>query len=135
MSCTKELPIHKDVNKSFEERATYLVSQMNLEEKVSQMSYTSPAIERLEIPAYNWWNECLHGVARAGVATVFPQAIGMGAMFDRKQMFKVANAISDEARAKHQEFTSRNKRGIYQGLTYWTPNINIFRDPRWGRGI
>jgi len=135
MSCTKELPIHKDVNKSFEERATYLVSQMNLEEKVSQMSYTSPAIERLEIPAYNWWNECLHGVARAGVATVFPQAIGMGAMFDRKQMFKVANAISDEARAKHQEFTSRNKRGIYQGLTYWTPNINIFRDPRWGRGM
>lgn len=134
-SCTKEVPIHKDVEMSFEERAKYLISLMTLEEKVSQMSYESPAIERLEIPEYNWWNECLHGVARAGTATVFPQAIGMAAMWDTKQMFKVATAISDEARAKHHEFAARNKRGIYQGLTYWTPNINIFRDPRWGRGM
>ena len=135
MSCTNEIPVHKDVSKSFEERAKHIVSLLTLEEKVSQMSYESPEIKRLEIPAYNWWNECLHGVARAGIATVFPQAIGMAAMWDKEQMFKVATAISDEARAKHHEFASRNKRGIYQGLTYWTPNINIFRDPRWGRGM
>ena len=135
MSCSKEIPVHKDIHKSFEERAKYLVSLMTMEEKVSQMSYESPEIERLEIPQYNWWNECLHGVARAGIATVFPQAIGMGAMWDKEQMFKVATAVSDEARAKHHEFASRGKRGIYQGLTYWTPNINIFRDPRWGRGM
>lgn len=134
-SCAKETATHKNVDESFENRAKYLVAQMTLEEKVSQMNYESPAIERLEIPAYNWWNECLHGVARAGVATVFPQAIGMAAMWDKDQMFNVATAISDEARAKHHEFASRNKRGIYQGLTYWTPNINIFRDPRWGRGM
>ncbi len=131
---TKVAP-HKDVNKSFEERAKYIVSQMTLEEKVSQMSYTSPAIDRLGIPEMNWWNEALHGVARAGRATVFPQGIGMSAMWDRSQMFRNATAISDEARAKHQEFANRNKRGIYQGLTFWTPNINIFRDPRWGRGM
>ena len=130
-----KVAVHKDVNKSFEERAKYIVSQMTLEEKVSQMSYTSPAIDRLGIPEMNWWNEALHGVARAGTATVFPQGIGMSAMWDRNQMFRNANAISDEARAKHQEFVSRNKRGIYQGLTFWTPNINIFRDPRWGRGM
>ncbi|SNR48232.1 beta-glucosidase [Lutibacter agarilyticus] len=135
MSCSKEIPVHKDVSKSFEERATHLVSLMTLEEKISQMSYESPAITHLEIPEYNWWNECLHGVARAGIATVFPQAIGMGAMWDKEQMFKIATAVSDEARAKHHEFASRGKRGIYQGLTYWTPNINIFRDPRWGRGM
>ncbi len=135
MSCTKEIPVHKDVSKSFEERAIHLVSLMTLEEKISQMSYESPAIAHLEIPEYNWWNECLHGVARAGIATVFPQAIGMGAMWDKEQMFKIATAVSDEARAKHHEFASRGKRGIYQGLTYWTPNINIFRDPRWGRGM
>lgn len=131
----RQLAIHKDVTKSFEERAKYIVSQMTLEEKVSQMSYESPAIDRLGIPEMNWWNECLHGVARAGVATVFPQGIGMSAMWDKKQMFKISDAISDEARAKHHDFASRNKRGIYQGLTFWTPNINIFRDPRWGRGM
>jgi beta-glucosidase len=134
-SHAQKIAVHKDASKTFEERAKYIVSQMTLEEKVSQMSYTSPAIDRLEIPEMNWWNECLHGVARAGVATVFPQGIGMSAMWDRNQMFKNATAISDEARAKHQEFASRNKRGIYQGLTFWTPNINIFRDPRWGRGM
>ncbi|WP_369765709.1 glycoside hydrolase family 3 C-terminal domain-containing protein [Flavobacterium sp. WC2429] len=131
----RQLAFHKDSTKSFEERAQFIVSQMTLAEKVSQMTYESPAIGRLGIPEMNWWNECLHGVARAGTATVFPQGIGMSAMWDRKQMFKISTAISDEARAKHQEFTSRNKRGIYQGLTFWTPNINIFRDPRWGRGM
>ena len=134
-SCMSKIPPHKDDSLSFEDRAKHLVSLMTLDEKVSQMSYESPAIDRLEIPAHNWWNECLHGVARAGVATVFPQAIGMGAMWDKQQMFNVATAISDEARAKHHEFASRGKRGIYQGLTFWTPNINIFRDPRWGRGM
>lgn len=131
----RQLAFHKDSTKSFEERAQFIVSQMTLAEKVSQMTYESSAIGRLGIPEMNWWNECLHGVARAGTATVFPQGIGMSAMWDRKQMFKISTAISDEARAKHQEFTSRNKRGIYQGLTFWTPNINIFRDPRWGRGM
>ncbi|MDZ7612773.1 MAG: glycoside hydrolase family 3 C-terminal domain-containing protein [Flavobacteriaceae bacterium] len=136
VSCEKEKPLVTDNETlSFEERSKALIAQMTLEEKVSQLSYTSPAIERLGIPAYNWWNECLHGVARAGKATVFPQAIGLGAMFDREQMSKVATAISDEARAKHQDFVSKGKRGIYQGLTFWTPNINIFRDPRWGRGM
>jgi beta-glucosidase len=130
-----QVAVHKDIKKSFEERAKSLVSQMTLEEKVSQMTYNSLTINRLEIPEMNWWNECLHGVARSGIATVFPQAIGMSAMFDRNQMFKVATAISDEARAKHHDYASRNKRGIYQGLTFWTPNINIFRDPRWGRGM
>lgn len=120
---------------NFEQKAKELVAAMTLEEKVSQMNYESPAIERLGIPEYNWWNECLHGVARAGKATVFSQAIGLAATFDRDQMTKISEAISDEARAKHHEFASRGKRGIYQGLTFWTPNINIFRDPRWGRGM
>ncbi|UII77196.1 glycoside hydrolase family 3 C-terminal domain-containing protein [Flagellimonas sp. HMM57] len=120
---------------NFEQKAKELIAEMTLEEKVSQMNYESPAIERLGIPKYNWWNECLHGVARAGKATVFPQAIGLAATFDKDQMTKISEAISDEARAKHHEFVSRGKRGIYQGLTFWTPNINIFRDPRWGRGM
>ncbi|MEM6718073.1 MAG: glycoside hydrolase family 3 C-terminal domain-containing protein [Bacteroidota bacterium] len=124
-----------NVSPNFEQKAKELVAAMTLEEKVSQMSYESPAIERLNIPEYNWWNECLHGVGRAGRATVFPQAIGLAAMFDKDQMSKISTIISDEARAKHHEFASRDKRGIYQGLTYWTPNINIFRDPRWGRGM
>ena len=134
-SSSAQVAVHKDFNKNFEERAQYLVSKMTLQEKVSQMTYNSVAIDRLEIPEMNWWNECLHGVARAGIATVFPQGIGMSAMWDRKQMFIISNAISDEARAKHHEFANRNKRGIHQGLTFWTPNINIFRDPRWGRGM
>ncbi|WP_035675416.1 glycoside hydrolase family 3 C-terminal domain-containing protein [Flavobacterium frigidarium] len=133
--CDAQVAVHKDASKTFEERASFLVSKMTLQEKVSQMTYNSAAIDRLEIPEMNWWNECLHGVARAGIATVFPQGIGMSAMFDRKQMFEIANAISDEARAKHHDFVSKNKRGIHQGLTFWTPNINIFRDPRWGRGM
>ncbi len=98
------------------------------------MLHYAPAIERLEVPAYNWWSEALHGVARAGVATVFPQAIAMAASFDTKLLNKVATVISDEARAKHHEFAREDDRGIYKGLTHWSPNINIFRDPRWGRG-
>jgi beta-glucosidase len=123
-----------DPSLPFEERVDILVSQMTLQEKVSQMLYTSDAIERLQVPEYNWWNECLHGVARAGYATVFPQSISIAASWDRDLMYRVATAISDEARAKHHEFVRRDKRGIYQGLTFWSPNINIFRDPRWGRG-
>jgi beta-glucosidase len=120
---------------TFEQRAAALVSQMTLEEKVGQLMNDAPAIPRLNIPAYNWWNECLHGVARAGRATVFPEAIGMAAAWDPDLMFRIATAISDEARAKNNEFVRRGKRNIYQGLTFWTPNINIFRDPRWGRGM
>ncbi len=120
---------------NFDEQAKGLVAQMTLEEKVGQMHYESPAIARLGIPEYNWWNECLHGVGRAGKATVYPQAIGLAATFDKDNMSKISTIISDEARAKHHDFASHGKRGIYQGLTYWTPNINIFRDPRWGRGM
>ncbi|MGQ1784266.1 MULTISPECIES: glycoside hydrolase family 3 C-terminal domain-containing protein [unclassified Saccharicrinis] len=126
---------YADTSLSFKERVDDLVSQMTLEEKVSQLVYNAPAIERLNIPEYNWWNECLHGVGRAGVSTVFPQAIGMAAMWDDSTMFSIADVVSDEARAKYHAFTKDGKRGIYQGLTYWTPNINIFRDPRWGRGM
>jgi len=117
-----------------ETKINELISQMTLEEKVSQLSYTSPAIPRLGIPEYNWWNECLHGVARAGAATVFPQAIALAATFDEGFVEEVACAISDEARAKYNEAIKRGNRGQYWGLTFWTPNINIFRDPRWGRG-
>ncbi|MCI9079642.1 MAG: glycoside hydrolase family 3 protein [Lachnospiraceae bacterium] len=116
------------------EYAKELVSKMTIEEKMGQMLYESPAIERLGIPAYNWWNEALHGVARAGVATVFPQAIGMAAAFDPDFLYKVADVVSTEGRAKFNEFSRRGDRGIYKGLTFWAPNINIFRDPRWGRG-
>ena len=123
-----------DSSLSFEKRAAMLVSRMTLEEKAAQMQNAAPAIERLGVPAYDWWNEALHGVARAGGATVFPQAIGMAATFDVPLMDAVSNAISDEARAKHHEFATRGQRGRYQGLTFWSPNINIFRDPRWGRG-
>lgn len=119
---------------TFEERAKKLVSKMTLAEKIAQMQYEAPAIERLGVPAYNWWNECLHGVARSGAATVFPQAIGMAASFNTDLMFDVATAISDEARAKYNEYKTFGDTQIYQGLTYWSPNINIFRDPRWGRG-
>jgi beta-glucosidase len=123
-----------DTTLALQERVTDLVSRMTLEEKISQMVFDAPAIERLGIPAYNWWNECLHGVARAGVATVFPQAIGLAATWDTDLMGRLAKAISDEARAKHHEAERRGICQIYTGLTYWSPNVNIFRDPRWGRG-
>ncbi len=117
-----------------EERVYDLVSRMTLQEKVTQFFNHSEAIPRLGVPEYDWWNECLHGVARAGKATVFPQAIGLAATFDEPLMFSVATAISDEARAKHHYFLKNDVRSIYTGLTFWSPNINIFRDPRWGRG-
>ena len=133
-SC-KEVQPYLNTKLSFEERADDLLSRLTIEEKAELMRFDSPAIDRLGIPAYNWWNECLHGVGRSGLATVFPQAIGMAAMWDSRQMFDIATAISDEARAKHHHYVAQGKRGIYQGLTFWTPNINIFRDPRWGRGM
>ena len=109
-----------------DERVTDLIGRMTLAEKVSQMSYDSPAIERLGVPAYNWWNECLHGVARAGRATVFPQAIGMAATFDEDLILQVSNAISDEARAMYQAAIEQDRRLRYGGLTFWTPNVNIY---------
>ncbi len=117
-----------------EQRAADLVDRLSLQEKVAQMLHDTPAIERLGIPAYSWWNEALHGVARNGRATVFPQAIGMAATFDDELVHDVADAISDEARAKFNAARKLGNRGRYSGLTFWSPNINIFRDPRWGRG-
>lgn len=115
-------------------RAEELVSQMTLMEKASQLRYDSPAIPRLNIPAYNWWNESLHGVARAGVATIFPQAIGLAATFDESLLKDVGSVIALEGRAKYNASSELGDRDIYKGLTFWAPNVNIFRDPRWGRG-
>jgi len=129
-----EKPPYLNADLPLEQRVRDLVSRLTLEEKISQMIHGAAAVERLGIPNYNWWNECLHGVARAGVATVFPQAIGLAATWNTDLMHVVATAISDEARAKHNDFVRRGVREIYTGLTFWSPNINIFRDPRWGRG-
>jgi len=125
---------YQNIKLDFEIRAVDLVSRMTLEEKVGQLTHYADAVEHLGIPEYNWWNECLHGVARSGKATVFPQAIGMAATFDRDLMFRMADITSTEARAKYHDYFSKGKHGMYQGLTFWSPNINIFRDPRWGRG-
>jgi beta-glucosidase len=127
-------PIYRDVSQSIDIRIKDLVSKLTLEEKVSLLGYRSKAVPRLGIPAYNWWNEGLHGVARAGEATIFPQAIGMAATFNEALVDSVADAISTEARAKYNVSTAMNRHLQYMGLTFWTPNINIFRDPRWGRG-
>lgn len=115
-------------------KATKLVEQMTLEERASQLRYDAPAIDRLGVPAYNWWGEGLHGVARAGVATVFPQAIGLAATFDVELAEATASVVSTEGRAKYNEYSKHDDRDIYKGLTFWSPNVNIFRDPRWGRG-
>jgi beta-glucosidase len=123
-----------DTKLSFEQRVNDLLNHLTLEEKIAQMVQNTPAVERLGIPAYEWWNEALHGVARAGIATVFPQAIGLAAMFDAKLMLKISKAISDEARAKYNKAIKEGIRERYFGLTFWSPNINIYRDPRWGRG-
>ena len=114
--------------------AEELVGRMTVEEMAGQLRFDAPAIERLGIPAYNWWNEALHGLARGGTATSFPQAIGMAAMFDDELLQKIASAIADEARAKYNALSAEGDRDIYHGLTMWSPNVNIFRDPRWGRG-
>src|SRR5581483_2685973 len=131
---SEPLPKYKNYHLPIDERVNDLVSRLTLEEKISQMMYTAPAIPRLGVPAYNWWNESLHGVARAGIATVFPQSIGLAATWDADLMFNVADTISTEARAKNNDFIRQGQRGQYQGLTMFSPNINIFRDPRWGRG-
>ena len=133
MQASKEKNAMRDRSYA-ETRAKELVSRMTLEEKASQLKYDAPAIERLGIPAYNWWNEALHGVARAGTATVFPQAIGLAAMFDEDLQEKIGDVIAEEARAKYNGQSAHGDRDIYKGLTVWSPNINIFRDPRWGRG-
>ena len=129
LSCSQ--PPYKNPALSPEERANDLVDRLTLEEKAALMQNTSPAIPRLGIKAYDWWNEALHGVGRAGLATVFPQAIGMGASFNNELLYDVFTAVSDEARAKNTEFSKEGGLKRYQGLTMWTPNINIFRDPRW----
>ena len=125
---------YMDSSLPVDERVDDLVSQMTLEEKISQTVHEAPAIDRLNISEYHWWGECLHGVARAGKATVFPQAIGMAASFNKELMHRAATVISDEARAKHHQAARQGNRGAYFSLTHYSPNINIFRDPRWGRG-
>ena len=129
-----ELVQNKELTAAYRRRAEELVAQMTLEEKVMQTMHHAPAIERLGIKAYNWWNEALHGVARAGTATVFPQAVGMAAAFDEELMEQVGDAVSTEARAKFVMQQEGDDEDIYKGLTFWAPNVNIFRDPRWGRG-
>ena len=126
---------YKDASLSPERRAELLVKELTLEEKAHLMMDGSRPVERLGIKPYNWWNEALHGVARAGLATVFPQPIGMAASFDPEMVYEVFNAVSDEARAKNTYYASQDSRERYQGLTMWTPTVNIYRDPRWGRGI
>ena len=125
---------YEDTSLSAQERAEALVDEMTVEEMVGQLKYDADAIPRLGIPAYNWWNEGLHGLARAGTATMFPQAIGLAAMFDTASTQQAADITSTEARAKYAEESRHGDRDIYKGLTLWSPNINIFRDPRWGRG-
>jgi beta-glucosidase len=127
-------PVYLDYTQTPAERARDLVRRMTLDQKVRQMQNNAPAIPELQVPAYNWWNEALHGVARAGRATVFPQAIGLAATWDTDLMFRVADVISTEARAKYHDALQRDSHAQYYGLTFWSPNINIFRDPRWGRG-
>jgi beta-glucosidase len=130
----EEQPVFRQPDKSWEERIEDLLGRMTLEEKISQMLYASSSIGRLGISEYNWWNEALHGVARAGVATIFPQAIGLGASFNKALLHEVASVIATEGRAKYNAARKHEDRGIYKGITFWSPNINIFRDPRWGRG-
>lgn len=131
---TTEYVFQKEKGMDLKKQAKDLVSRMTLEEKASMLRFDSPAIKHLGIPRYHWWNEALHGVARAGTATMFPQAIGMAAMFDEEEMKKIGDIISTEARGKYNASAASGDRDIYKGLTLWSPNINIFRDPRWGRG-
>src|SRR5512142_1238469 len=131
----QETPAYKNPNLPIERRVNDLVSRMTLKEKVSQLGHTADAIPRLGVPQYDWWNEGLHGVAAAGNATVFPQAIGLAAMFDESLMHQVADVTSTEFRAKYvDKLHPDGSSDWFRGLTVWSPNINIFRDPRWGRG-
>src|SRR6201994_3810982 len=134
VSASAQTLAFRDASQPEAARVKDLLSRLTLEEKVSLLGYRSKAVDRLSIPAYNWWNEALHGVARAGEATVFPQAIGMAATFDNRLLREAAGSISTEARAKYNLSTALGRREQYMGLTFWSPNINIFRDPRWGRG-
>src|SRR5471030_2691578 len=134
ISNAQEKLIFKDSSQPIDVRVKDLISRLTLEEKVSLLGYQSKAVPRLGIPAYNWWNEALHGVARAGEATIFPQAIGMAATFNDSLLKQVSTVISTEARAKYNLAIAQDRHLQYMGLTFWTPNINIFRDPRWGRG-
>jgi beta-glucosidase len=127
-------PIYMDHTRPIKERVEDLVRRMTIKEKISQMGSDAPAIKRLGIPQYNWWNEALHGVGRAGIGTVFPQAIGLASTWNVDLIQQMAEAISDEGRAKHHEAVRNGIHDEYTGLTFWSPNINIFRDPRWGRG-
>ena len=121
-------------HKKAKQQAISIVGKMTLDEKIAQINFRAPAIDRLSIADYNYWNEGLHGVARAGVATVFPQSIGLAAMFDDALVETIADIIATEGRAKYNQYHEEGDNDIYKGLTYWSPNINIFRDPRWGRG-
>jgi len=133
-ACAQQQTIYKNTALSMDERVVSLLKTLTLEEKISLLGFESPGVERLNIPKYNWWNEALHGVARAGIATVFPQAIGLSATFNQPLAYEVATTISTEGRAKYNLAVAAGNRIQYMGLSYWTPNINIFRDPRWGRG-
>ena len=130
----KQAELWKDAGQPVDRRVEDLVSRLTLEEKIAQTMMDAPAVERLGIPAYHWWNEALHGLARSGIATVFPQAIGLAATWNTDLHYRIADVISTEARAKNNEYLRKGSRKIYQGLTLWSPNVNIFRDPRWGRG-
>lgn len=125
---------YKERRSEFKKKAEDLVAKMTLEEAASQLSYQAPPVKRLGIPAYNWWNEGLHGVARGGVATMFPQAIGLAASFDEEVLRQLGAVVAQEGRAKYNQASAHEDYGIFKGLTFWTPNVNIFRDPRWGRG-
>ena len=135
LSAQPEKGSYLDPDLPTDKRVADLISKLTLEEKLAQLLHDAPGIERLGIPAYDWWNEALHGVARYGRATVFPQVIGLGATFDETLVHRIASAISDEARAKFNAAVALGDRDSYPGLTFWSPNINIFRDPRWGRGM
>ena len=125
---------YQNAELSAQERAEDIVSEMTIEERAAQLKYDAPQIERLGLPRYNWWSEGLHGLARAGTATMFPQAIGLAAIFDEDMLYRVGTVVSTEARAKYNMYSAHGDRDIYKGLTLWSPNVNIFRDPRWGRG-
>ena len=125
---------YRDPSLPIEKRVDDLIARMKLEEKVRQMQHTAPAIPRLGVPSYDWWSEALHGIARSGYATVFPQAIGMAATWDARLVHQEAEVIATETRAKYNQAQRQGNHSIYYGLTLWSPNINIFRDPRWGRG-